>query len=91
MNFLTRTIRVEKGKELSEAELNAAFAVPLDDRLWRALHQLIDNAGACARERLAAWIPPGVLAGYVGWRWRKYCGFQITKPARMDAELIARK
>jgi hypothetical protein len=69
MSFLniTRTIRVEKGKELSEAELNAAFAVPMDDRLWRALHQLIDTAEANAHENAwASMDPPGILAGYVG-------------------------
>jgi hypothetical protein len=64
---VTRTIRVEKGKELTESELNAAFAVPMDDRLWRALHQLIDTAEANAHEN--AWANmdlPGILAGYVG-------------------------
>lgn len=69
MSFLniTRTIRVEKGKELTEAELNAAFAVPMDDRLWRALHQLIDTAEANAHENAwASMDPPMILAGYVG-------------------------
>jgi hypothetical protein len=64
---LTRTIRVEKGKELTEEELNAAFAVAKDDRLWIALHQLIDTAEANAHEN--AWAnmdPPAILAGYVG-------------------------
>jgi hypothetical protein len=69
MSFLkiTRTIRVEKGKELTEAELNTALAVPMDDRLWRALHQLIDTAEANAHENAwASMDPPGILAGYVG-------------------------
>jgi hypothetical protein len=67
MSFLTRTIRVEKGKELNEAELNAAFAVAMDDRLWRALHQLIDTAEQNAHENAwASMDPPGILAGYVG-------------------------
>lgn len=64
---ITRTIRVEKGKELTEAELNAAFAVAMDDRLWRALHQLIDTAEANAHENAwASMDPPMILAGYVG-------------------------
>jgi hypothetical protein len=64
---ITRTIRVEKGKELSEADLNAALAVPMDDRLWRALHQLIDTAEANAHENANANMDvPTVLAGYVG-------------------------
>jgi hypothetical protein len=63
----TRTIRVEKGKELTENELNAALAVPKDDRLWRALHQLIDTAEANAHENAwASMDPPVLLAGYVG-------------------------
>ena len=69
MSFLniTRTIRVEKGKELTEADLNAAFAVAQDDRLWRALHQLIDTAEANAHENASASMDvPGILAGYVG-------------------------
>jgi hypothetical protein len=64
---LTRTIRVVKGKELTENELNAALAVAKDDRLWQALHQLIDTAEENAHEN--AWAnmdPPAILAGYVG-------------------------
>jgi hypothetical protein len=69
MGFLniTRTIRIEKGKELTENELNAALAVAKEDRLWRALHQLIDTAEENAHEN--AWAnmdPAGILAGYVG-------------------------
>lgn len=69
MSFLniTRTIRIEKGKELTEAELNVAFAVSINDPLWRALHQLIDTAEANAHEQAwASMDPPGILAGYVG-------------------------
>ena len=69
MSFLriTRTIRVEKGKELTEAELNVALAVGTDDRLWRAVHQLIDTAEANAHENAwASMDPPTILAGYVG-------------------------
>ena len=64
---ITRVIRVEKGKELSENELNAALAVPKENTLWRALHQLIDTAEENAHEQ--AWAnmdPPVILAGYVG-------------------------
>jgi hypothetical protein len=64
---LTRTIRVEKGKLLDENELNTALAVTKDDRLWIALHQLIDTAEENAHEN--AWAnmdPPAILAGYVG-------------------------
>jgi hypothetical protein len=64
---ITRTIRVEKGKELTEGELNAALAVGTDDRLWRALHQLIDTAEGNAHENAGANMDiPTVLAGYVG-------------------------
>jgi hypothetical protein len=71
MSFLglTRIIREEKkkGKELKENELNAALAVPTDDRLWRALHQLIDTAEENAHENAwASMDPPVLLAGYVG-------------------------
>jgi hypothetical protein len=67
MGLLTRTIRVEKGKELTENELNAALAVPRDDRLWRALHQLIDTAEENAHENASASMDlAGILAGYVG-------------------------
>jgi len=67
MSWFPRKIRVEKGKPLDENELNTALAVPLDDRLWSALHQLIDTAEENAHEN--AWAnmdPPGILAGYVG-------------------------
>jgi hypothetical protein len=66
---LTRIIREEKkrAKELKENELNAALAVPTDDRLWRALHQLIDTAEENAHENAWANMDPGlILAGYVG-------------------------
>jgi hypothetical protein len=67
MDLFNRRIRVEKGKELAENELNAALAVPKDDRLWRALHQLIDTAEENAHENASASIDvSGTLAGYVG-------------------------
>lgn len=67
MSFLTRTIRVVKGKELTEGELNAALAVAKGDRLWLALHQLVDTAEENAHENARASMDvPGVLAGYVG-------------------------
>lgn len=67
MGLLTRTIRVEKSKELTENELNAALAVSKEDRLWRALHQLINTAEENAYENANASIEqPGTLAGYVG-------------------------
>src|SRR5215475_991654 len=67
MGFLNRTIRIESGKELTENELNAALAVSTEDRLWRALHQLIDTAEANAHENAWASMDPATLmAGYVG-------------------------
>ena len=64
---ITRRIRVEKGKLLSENELNAALAVPKENTLWRALHQLIDTAEENAHENASASIDvPTGLAGYVG-------------------------
>ena len=68
MNFWpARRIRVETGKELSEPELDAALAVAEDDRLWMAVHQLIDTAEENAHANADANMdPPTVLAGYVG-------------------------
>jgi hypothetical protein len=67
MRLFTRAIRIEKGKELTENELNAAFAVSKEDRLWRALQQLIDTAEENAHENAWASMDPATLmAGYVG-------------------------
>lgn len=60
-------VKVETGRELGENELDAALAVPKDDRLWRALHQLIDTAEENAHENANANMDPAtVMAGYVG-------------------------
>src|SRR4030095_4931241 len=67
MSLFTRAIRIEKGKELTENELNAAFAVSKENRLWQALHQLIDTAEENAHENAWASMDPATLmAGYVG-------------------------
>jgi hypothetical protein len=66
-SWFTRTIRIEKGKELTENELNAAFAVSKEDRFFRALLQLIDTAEENAHQNaFASMDPPTVLAGYTG-------------------------
>ena len=67
MKWPRRRIRVEKGRLLKENELNVALAVSAEDRLWLALHQLIDTAEANAHENAwASMDPPTLMAGYVG-------------------------
>lgn len=80
---ITRKIRVETGRELSENELDVALAVPQDNRLWMALHQLIKTAMDNATDNAAVNMdPPTVMAGYVG-------GHEHLKMLRDD--LISRR
>jgi hypothetical protein len=63
-----KRIVIQKQRELSERDLNAACAT-VDEKhpLWLAIHQLIitarENALENADQNMA---PPGILAGYVG-------------------------